>query len=273
MPNYLKRNKNIDKNKISVVILCGGKGTRLHEETTVIPKPLVKIGLKPILWHIMKIYSAYGFNNFILPIGYKGEKIKEYFTQYHILNSDFTVAINNNSVDIKFENKTKEKWKVTIIDTGIEAQSGARIKRIEKFILGDTFMVTYGDGVADININQLLAFHFKQKRIGTVSGVRPPVRFGNLIAKGNIVEEFKGKIQVKSTYIDGGFFVFNKRIFKYFKSGDSLSLEKDVLPLITVKKQLSVFKHDGYWQCMDTIRDVEFLEAEWKTGQAKWKVW
>jgi len=263
----------MNNKNIPVIILCGGKGTRLREETTIIPKPLVRIGDKPILWHIMKNYSTYGLKNFILPVGYKGEKIKEYFYQYPIINNDFTISVKGGVTSVELRNRILEDWKITIVDTGLETQTGARIRKLEKYISESVFMVTYGDGVADINIKKLLNLHRKEGRIGTVTGVKPPARFGKLVTEGNRVKSFVEKGQVKSEYIDGGFFVFNKELFEWLGDGESLSLERDVLPKLAQKKQLSVFKHDGYWQCMDTLRDVLLLEKEWNSGKAPWKVW
>lgn len=243
----------VNKNEIPVVILCGGKGTRLREKTQIIPKPLVKIGAKPILWHIMKIYSAYGFNNFILPIGYKGEIIKEYF--------------------YKYQNLPRKKWSITIVDTGQEAMTGARIKRIEKFINNDIFMLTYGDGVAGIDLNRLLSHHLRYNKIATVTAVRPPARFGELLIKSGVATGFHEKPQTSHSYINGGFFVLNKKIFKFLDNRENLSFEYDVLEKLAKDKELAAFCHNGYWQCMDTLRDVETLNKEWQGGSAPWKTW
>jgi len=265
---------NLDKSQIPVVILCGGRGTRLKEETEIIPKPLVRIGDKPILWHIMKIYGSFGFSKFILPLGYKGEKIKEYFHNYAIFQSDFTINLSSSyEGKINFHNSHLENWQVSVVDTGLDVMTGARVKKIEKFIDNDIFMLTYGDGLADINLDELLSFHLRQGRLATVTGVRPPARFGGLVIKEDKVIDFREKNQIDAGHINGGFFVFNKSVFKFFQEGESLNLESDVLPQIAESGQLSVFRHDSYWQCMDTMRDVEFLNKEWGEGKAPWKIW
>lgn len=269
-----KNDKKINKENIPVVIFCGGKGTRLQEETQIIPKPLVKIGEKPILWHIMKIYSSYGFNNFILPVGYKGEKIKEYFYNYPFLQSDFTVCLNDHNRAV-FYNPPKENWKVTVVDTGIETQTGARLKKVEKFIPNYLFMVTYGDGVADININNLLRFHLSHKNIGTVTGVHPLARmgFGKLMIRGSKILKFKEKPKEKDAFINGGFFVFDRRIFKYLPPRSNVPFEKGPLEKLVADGQLMVHKHKGFWQCMDTLRDVELLNECWQDDKCPWKIW
>lgn len=264
----------INKNQIPVVILCGGRGTRLKEETEVIPKPLVKIGEMPILWHIMKIYKTYGFARFILPVGYKGEKIKEFFYNYPIFQSDFTIKLCDFSKkEITMHNPKIDDWQVTIVDTGLESMTGTRLKKIEKFIDNDLFMLTYGDGVSNINLDQLLAYHLEKGKIATVTGVRPPARFGELSLDGDRVASFQEKPQIATGYINGGFFVMKKDIFNFLSEKDDLSLEGDVLPRVAEKGELAAFRHDGYWQCMDTLRDVEFLNEEWQKGRAPWKTW
>ncbi len=272
MTNQKKSNKKINKDKIPVVILCGGKGTRLREETQFIPKPLVKIGGKPILWHIMKTYSAFGFNNFILPVGYKGELIKEYFYKYQLLERDFTIRLDDSSA-IPYHNSPKENWSITIVDTGQEAMTGARLKRVEKFITNDLFMLTYGDGVAKIDINKLLSYHLRYNKIATVTAVRPPARFGELIVKSGIAVKFHEKPQTSYSYINGGFFVLNKKIFKSLNNRENLSFEYDVLEKLVKLKELATFCHNDYWQCMDTLRDVETLNKQWRSGKAPWKIW
>lgn len=258
---------------IPVVILCGGKGTRLKEETESVPKPLVRIGNYPMLWHIMKIYSFYGFNHFILLVGYKGEKIKEYFINRNILNADFTADFTNQSGKITRHSSTKEPWKVTVIDTGLDTQTGARIKRIESYIKGSTFFLTYGDGVSNINIKSLLDFHKKHSYLATVTGVHPPARFGEIVLNGITATNFNEKPYIQSTYINGGFFVLNKEIFSYLDDDEKLNFEKDVLPKVAKNGELAVFCHEGYWQCMDTRRDMEILDSEWEAGKAQWKIW
>ena len=267
--------KNINKSKIPVVIFCGGRGTRLKEETEIIPKPLVKIGEKPILWHIMKIYRNYGFNRFILPVGYKGEKIKEYFYHYPILQSDFTVKIDNSKErKITFHNPGVEDWQVTVVDTGLDVMTGARLKRVEKFIDNELFALTYGDGVADINLDKLLASHLSHPRLATVAGVRPLAKFGELRIKAKGTADFCEKPRIKSNgYVNGGFFMLNQEILKFLNNEEALSFEGDILPKIAQKRQLGVFRHNGYWQCMDTLRDFEILNQIWKTGKAPWQTW
>lgn len=265
----------IDKSQIPVVILCGGKGTRLKEETEVIPKPLVKIGGKPILWHIMKIYRAFGFTKFILPVGYKGEMIKEYFLNYPALQSDFTINLAGfQERKTIFHNPDNiEDWEVTIIDTGLDSLTGARVKKAEKFIKNKLFMLTYGDGVANVNLDALLDFHLNQGKPATVTGVRLPSRFGELVIEADKATNFLEKTSIKTSYINGGFFVMDKDIFEFFSDQKNLNLESELLPKIAKNGQLSVFRHEGYWQCMDTLRDVEYLNKEWESGEAPWKIW
>lgn len=268
-----QKNNKIDKNKIPVVILCGGKGTRLKEETEFIPKPLVKIGGKPILWHIMKIYSFYGFNNFILPVGYKGEKIKEYFYNYPVLQNNFTIRLGSPAGEIFFHNPLRDDWQVSVIDTGLEAMTGDRLKRVEKFISSEVFMLTYGDGVANVNLDNLLKFHLKNKKLATVTAVRPPARFGEITVKSKNALSFREKPQTMNGYINGGFFVFNKKALNLLDGKEPLSLEADVLPELARKKELGVFCHNDYWHCMDMLRDAEVLNKEWESGKAGWKIW
>lgn len=258
--------------KPKVVILCGGRGTRMEEETEVRPKPMVEIGGKPILWHIMKIYSNYGYNDFILCLGYKGKIIKEYFLNYQVMNSDFTLKLGTN--ELIFYNKTGEKdWQITFVDTGENAQTGARVKRIEKYIDGDLFMLTYGDGVANININNLLKFHKRHGKIGTVTGVHPSSRFGELVIKEDQVIEFGEKPQIKGGFINGGFFVFRREFFRYLKDDDNCFMEKEPLEDLSRDGQLKVFLHEEFWQCMDTRRELDLLNKLWISGRPPWKVW
>lgn len=256
---------------IPVVILAGGFGTRLREQTEFIPKPMVPVGTKPILWHIMKIYSHYGFKRFIICLGYKGEIIKEYFFHYRIRNSDFTINLSNEAIHV--HNSCKEKWEVTLADTGLKAMTGARIKRIEKYINTDKFLLTYGDGVADIEIEKLVEFHVSHGGLATVTGVKPPSRFGELITKGDRVIEFGEKPQVGSSMINGGFFVFNRGIFSYLSENDQCTLERDPLERLAKDGELMVYQHTGFWQCMDTLRDTNLLNEYWESGDAPWMVW
>jgi len=258
---------------MKVVILCGGRGIRLMRETEFKPKPLVEIGSWPILWHIMKIYDFYGFRDFILCTGYKGEMIKEYFLNYRAMNNDFTIHLGEKS-ELKFYDRgVPEQWNVTIVDTGLEAMTGSRLKKIEPFIDSDTFMVTYGDGVADVNISKLVEFYLRHKRIATVLGVHPQSRFGELIVDGETVKEFSEKPQVEEAYINGGFFVFGRKIFDYLESDDSCILERRPLEALAEKKEMVVYRHAGFWHCMDTYRDMELLNDAWRSGKAPWKVW
>jgi len=258
---------------IKVVILCGGLGTRMKEETEYRPKPLVEIGNRPILWHIMKIYAHYGYMDFILCLGYKGEMIKDYFLDYEAMNNDFTIRLGNRS-SIQFHSNHRESdWNVTLVDTGEETQTGARVKRIEKYIDSDLFMVTYGDGVGSINIKELLEFHKSYAKIGTITGVRPSSRFGELKTKNNKVVKFHEKPQVSEGLINGGFFVFNRKFFKYLWDADNCALEKEPLERLTKDEQLMIYTHKGFWQCVDTYRELELLNELWYSENPPWKVW
>lgn len=257
-----------------VVILCGGMGTRLREETEYKPKPLVEIGGKPILWHIMKIYSSYGFKDFVLCLGYKGKMIKDYFANYETMNCDFTIDLGTRSIEL--HNKHEETdWRITLAETGEKAMTGARVKRIEKYIDGDKFMLTYGDGVSDIDISKLLEFHNSHRNIATITGVRPSAsRFGELVLKDkDYVKEFTEKPQIKEGYINGGFFVLNKTVFSYLEDEDECSFEQEPLENLARDGELRVFKHEGFWQCMDTYRDSLMLNNLWIKRRPPWKVW
>jgi glucose-1-phosphate cytidylyltransferase len=256
-----------------VVILCGGLGTRLREETEFKPKPMVEIGDKPILWHIMKIYAHYGFRDFVLCLGYKGEKIKEYFSNYEILNNDFTIKLGREKKITMHNTPAENEWTVTLVNTGDKALKGARVKRIEKYISEDVFMLTYGDGVADIDVRKLLDFHNSHGKIGTVTGVRPPSLFGELLVKDNRAVLFAEKPQTSVGLISGGFFVFNRKLFDYLTDDDNCDFEKGPLEKIAAEGELMVYVHDGSWICMDTYRDVAYLNNEWASGKAPWKVW
>ena len=258
---------------IKVVILCGGLGTRLREETEFRPKPMIEIGGYPILWHIMKTYSQYGFKDFILCLGYKGEMIKEYFCNYEILSNDFTVELGNNK-NIQIHSNHQEKdWRVTLVDTGRDTLKGSRIKQIEKYIDNDLFMLTYGDGVANINLDDLLSFHKNHKKIGTVSGVRPPSRFGELVIQEGRVSSFVEKPQVSRGFINGGFFVFNKKIFDYLSDAQVCDFDRGPLEKLAKSGELMAYEHKGEWECMDTLRDVEYLNKLWNINKAFWKIW
>ncbi|MCL0083333.1 glucose-1-phosphate cytidylyltransferase [Thermodesulfovibrionales bacterium] len=258
---------------MKVVILCGGLGTRLREETEFRPKPMVEIGGKPILWHIMKIYAQYGFKEFILCLGYKGEMIKEYFYNYEVLSNDFTIELGDNK-DIKIHsNHTEKGWRITLADTGDKALKGARLKRVQQYVDDDIFMLTYGDGVADVNINAILAFHNKHGKLATVTGINPASRFGELKIKGNQVERFCEKPESSSEFINGGFFVFNREIFNYLSDDDNCDLEIGPLEKIASEGHLMVYKHSGFWACTDTLRDMDYLNKLWNENKALWKVW
>ena len=258
---------------MKVVILAGGLGTRLMEETESRPKPMVEIGGKPILWHILKIYESQGFNEFIICTGYKSIKIKEYFINYFMHNSDFTVDLKNNQINII---KTiNESFKVTVVDTGLNTNTAGRIKKIEHLIDGENFMLTYGDGVADIDLKSLLKFHIESNKIATLTSVQLPGRFGNIdVDKYGIVNEFQEKPFGDGVWINGGFFVLNKKVFKYL-NGDVENVQWEKGPLIKLAndKELTAYRHEGFWKCMDALRDRIELEELWQTGAAKWKIW
>lgn len=258
---------------MKVVIFCGGMGTRLKEETEYKPKPMVVIGSRPILWHIMKIYSFYGYNDFILCLGYKGEIIKEYFYHYEIMTNDFQVTLGNKN-DIKiFYNHDEADWSVTLANTGKNALKGARLKRIERYIDSEIFMATYGDGVADINIGSLIDFHKSHGKIATLTGVKPLSRFGELQVEGKVVREFAEKPQSAEGLINGGFFVFRKEIFNYLEDRENCDLEYGALEELAKRGELMVYRHGGFWACMDTIRDMEYLNRLYEGGKAAWKSW
>lgn len=253
---------------MKAVILAGGKGTRITEETFLKPKPLIEIGEMPILWHIMKIYSAHGINDFVICCGYKGHLIKEFFSNYFIRRSDVTIDLKNNEIDV--HQKYAEPWKITLIDTGLETMTGGRLKRIKKFVENDTFCFTYGDGLSDINITKLTKFHKKNKKIATVTIVQPENRFGVLEVKSGRVLRFKEKPVYE--WINGGFFVLEPKVFDYIKN-DKTVWEREPLERLTNEKQLSAYKHTGFWQPMDTLRDKKYLEKLWQTNNAHWKIW
>jgi glucose-1-phosphate cytidylyltransferase len=256
---------------MKVVILAGGFGTRLSEETELKPKPMVEIGGKPILWHIMKTYSHYGFNEFIICLGYKGYVIKEYFANYYRHQSDITIDLTNNSTMI--HNSLAEPWKITLIDTGLETMTGGRVKRIQKYTDGKPFMLTYGDGVGEINIPDLVDFHKKNKRYLTVTAVQPSGRFGALnINAANEVNSFMEKPKGDGAWINGGFFVCEQEVFNYI-DGDTTIFEREPMEKIALDNQMMAFKHAGFWRPMDTLRDKNELIELWDKGQAKWKVW
>ncbi len=258
---------------MKVVILCGGLGTRLREETEYRPKPMVNIGNKPILWHIMKIYSHYGLNHFVLCLGYKGYMIKDYFLHYEVLNNDFTIELGKQQQIELHNHHTEKDWRITLADTGEKTLKGARLKCIQKYIDSDQFMVTYGDGVADIDMNDLLAFHNRHGKIATMTGVSPTSRFGEMKIQGNQVEGFFEKPKDNYSIVNGGFFVFQKEIVDYLTEEESCDLEIGALEELANAGQLMVYKHTGFWACMDTHRDVVYLNTLWEESNAAWKVW
>lgn len=255
---------------MKVIILAGGLGTRLQEETTIKPKPMVEIGEKPILWHIMKIYSHYGCNEFGVALGYKGEWIKKYFLNYYHLDHDFSVDIKTGQIDL-FDKK-KEDWKVHLIDTGVETQTGGRIKRLSAFINNKTFMMTYGDGVGNVDVSALLKFHKSHGKLATVTAVRPPARFGGLDIHDGQVEAFIEKPQIGEGWINGGFFVLEPEVLDYI-ADDQTTFEREPLEALSKQKQLMAFQHNGYWQPIDTLREVQVVNRLWHSRQAPWKVW
>ena len=257
---------------MQVVILCGGMGTRLREETESRPKPMIEIGGRPILWHIMKIFSYHGFQDFILCLGYKGDQIKNYFLNYEKLNSDVRVELGSGTVEI-FDRHDEHDWRVTLVDTGLHTMTGSRVKQIEKYIDGDRFMLTYGDGVTDLDIRHLAGFHQSQGKIGLVTGVSPPSRYGELGILEDRVVSFREKPNTANSFINGGYFVFNKEFFQYLSTDENCVLERDPLERLTDDGQLAVYTHTGFWQCMDTYRDFMFLNELWNQKQATWQVW
>ena len=249
------------------VILCGGLGTRLSEETQVRPKPMVEIGGRPILWHIMKLYERHGINDFILALGYKGGIIKDYFLNYHASLSDLTVCLKNGQVE--YSNPTAEDWKVGLIDTGATTMTGGRLLRLKQHLQSSTFMLTYGDGVSSVDITKLISFHKSHGRIATVTAVRPSARFGGMQIDNSQVLQFKEKPQSGEGWINGGFFVFEPEVFDYLDN-DTTVFEQSPLEQLARDQQLMAYEHNGYWQCMDTIRDRDSLQLLWDSGDAPW---
>ncbi len=274
---------------MKVVILCGGRGTRLREKTEYKPKPMVEIGTKPMLWHIMKIYSHYGFNEFVLCLGYKSDMIKNYFYNYELLNNDITIGLGKNKQIEVHNSKSEIDWRITLAETGEKTMTGSRIKRIERYIDSDQFMLTYGDGLSNVDLPQLIEFHNSHGKIGTVTSVRPPSRFGEIVIDEDCVKEFSEKPQIKEGYINGGFFVFEKDFFDYLGNSydDSLILEQEPLEKLACDDQLRAYKHNGFWHCMDTYRDLKLLNSMWEGKELQkdlrfncqggnnppWKVW
>ena len=254
-----------------VVILAGGLGTRLAEETTVRPKPMVEIGGYPILWHIMNIYAHHELKRFVLALGYKGEVVKDYFLRYHPNNSDVTVNLCTGAVE--YHKRPTKDWQVRMVDTGHDTMTGGRLLRLEPQLRGEgTFMATYGDGVADVNILDLLDFHKSHGKIATLTTVRPPARFGTMVFDGDRVAEFKEKPQTAEGWINGGFFVFEPEVFYYLRD-DQTVLEAEPLERLAADGELMAYRHEGFWQCMDTVRDKNRLQSLWESGEAPWKFW
>lgn len=262
--------------KPSVIILCGGMGSRLQEETEFRPKPMLEIGSRPILWHIMKLYAAYGFNHFLLCLGYKGHMVKEFFLNYRTYQSDLTVHLGSSQqVEYHTNHTDQENWKVTLVETGLNAQTGARVAKAARYVTGDNFCLTYGDGLGNVNLSDLLAFHQRHGKIGTVTGVRPPGRFGELeVDNRGTATQFNEKPQTAGGMINGGFFIFKRSFFeKYLAERDDLVLEAEPLQRLARDRELAVYPHNGFWQPMDTYREFKLLNDLWNSGKAPWKVW
>ena len=267
MPGYIK---NYYESNMKAIILAGGLGTRISEESHLRPKPMIEIGGKPILWHIMKIYSHHGINDFIICLGYKGYVIKEYFSNYFLHMSDVTFCMRDNTTEI--HQKFAEPWKVTLVDTGEETMTGGRLKRVFPYIGDETFCFTYGDGVANINIASLIANHKSHGMSATVTSIQPPGRYGALNIKGDRVIDFKEKPAGDGAWINGGFFVLEPSVVNLIK-GDETVWEQDPLKALAANGQLAAYKHEGFWQAMDTLREKNLLEDLWQSGRAPWKSW
>ncbi len=255
---------------MKVVLLAGGFGSRLSERTEERPKPMVEIGSYPILWHIMNIYAVHGFREFVVACGYKGGIIKDYFDRFHVQHSDYVVNLKDGTRDII--RSESPDWRVAVVDTGLHTMTGGRLARLRDWIGGETFMVTYGDGVADIDVRALVAFHRAHGKFATITAVRPPARFGGLTIEGDRVLEFSEKPQAGEGWINGGFFVFEPGVFDYLK-GDQVMLEREPLERLAAEGQLAAFRHEGFWHPMDTLRDHRTLTTLWESGKAPWKTW
>ena len=259
---------------MKVVIFAGGLGTRLSEETGSRPKPMVEIGGKPILWHLMKIYEAHGFNDFIICLGYKGYMIKEYFMNYYLHNSDVTVELKNNNLNVHYSDT--ESFKVTLVDTGENTMTAGRLKRVESYLNGEDFMLTYGDGLADIDVKALLNFHMSHGRIATLTAIQPEARFGGMdIGDAGAVNNFREKPKGDGKWINGGFFVLKNEVFKYLSDSDIDDVMWEELPMkrLTKDNELMAYKHQGFWKCMDAMRDKIELDNIWNSEKPKWKIW
>ncbi len=258
---------------MKTVILCGGKGTRIRDVTNDTPKPMLPIGGKPILWHIMKIYAHYGFKDFVLCLGYKGWLIKEFFLNYEAMTTDITIGLGRPSSVEYLNGHPEEGWRVTLAETGLDSMTGYRVLQARKYLANEPFMFTYGDGVADIDINALLRFHKSHGKIGTMTGVRPPGRFGEIDAQGDRVQSFAEKPQASGGLINGGFCIFESAFFDYIPDRSDTPLEHKPLRRLAADGQLMVYQHQGFWQPMDTLREYDLLNNLWQDGQAPWKVW
>jgi glucose-1-phosphate cytidylyltransferase len=256
---------------MKVAILAGGVGTRLVEETEIKPKPMVEIGGRPILWHIMMHYSHYGFKDFMIALGYKGQIIKKYMMDYCTLNTNITVDLQ--SGEVEKHDLHAQDWKVQLIDTGIESLTGTRIKKLAPYLGNETFMLTWGDGVSDVDLNKLLAFHRSHGKIATLTAVHPAARFGHLEIKGDKVAEFSEKPQTKEGWINGAFFILEPKVFDYIDNDKNVQWEREPLERLAKDGQLMAYKHESFWQCMDTLRDKKLLEELWGSDKAPWKVW
>lgn len=259
---------------MKVIILCGGMGTRLREETEYKPKPMVEIGGKPILWHIMKHYAFYGYKEFILALGYKGDYIRDYFLNYYMYNSDFSVDLGHGGDVVVHQNAIKEDWKLTLVETGIDSMTGYRVKLCGKYVDDEDFFLTYGDAVADVNIKNLVEFHHQMNKIGTVTGVYPPSRFGDLITNGELIVRFNQQLKEteKREPINGGYFVFKRKFLDFIQNDPTVNLEKLPFQKLVEQNQMVVFRHKGFWQCMDTYRDYQLLNTMWLENPV-WKLW
>lgn len=255
---------------MKVAILAGGFGTRLAEETEIKPKPMVEIGGRPILWHILMHYSHYGFKQFVIALGYKGEIIKRYMVEFCSLQSNLTVNLGNG--DVRIHQNFNEDWTVELIDTGIKTQTGGRIKRLKPYIENQTFMLTWGDGVSNVRLDKLLAFHRAHGKLATLTAVRPPARYGYMKCNGDRVTEFTEKPQIGEGWINGAFFVLERNVFDYIENDDTV-WEREPLERLASDGQLMAYKHRSYWQCMDTLREKYLLESLWESGEAPWKIW
>ena len=258
---------------MKVVILAGGFGSRLGSITGIIPKPMVSIGGKPILWHIMKSYSHYGFKEFVILLGYKGDVIKDYFYNYKVHNKDFTVQLNTGNIEFLGNNSHEEDWKVTLVDTGVDTLKGGRLKRAENYITDDINLLTYGDGVSDVDLKDLLHFHREHGKMITLTGVKPPSRFGELNVNGDQVTSFEEKPQISSGLINGGFMIFNRSMLEHLNTDKDCDLEFGVLEKLARTGEVMVYQHNGFWECVDTERDLNHMNKLWSTGQAAWKKW